>query len=229
MVVEGVQILRTVVSILAITCAIIVTGVLSGQIVSSDRTAGHAQLPTDARSRALHALDAIDRRIAEVDALLTAGEGGSASGEELRARSRAIRTRVRESDPGDASQRGAWAGLRASIADLEFRTDIHVLMARSRTMGFGEAAQPMIGETKATIDALGAKLDAQGKLDHGIRLERMRTELERLRLEAADDVPASAASDETRSAWAKRLANLRRELRSISRRHANRNAARPSR
>jgi hypothetical protein len=229
MVVKGVLALRTVVSIFAITCAIIVTGVLSGQIVPSDRTAARAQSPTDARSRALHALDAIDRRIAEIDVLLAAGEGGNASGEELLARSRAIRTRVTESDPSDASQRGAWAGLRASIADLEFRTDILVLMARSRTMGFGEAAQPMIDETKATTDVLGAKLDAQGRLDYGARLERMRTELERLRLEAADDVPSSAASDETRTAWAKRLANLRRELRSISHRHANRNAARPSR
>jgi len=221
--------LRTVVSILAITCAIIVTGVLSGQIVSSERSTPRAQSPADARSRALHALDVIDRRIAEIEGLLTAGEGGNASGEELLARSRAIRTRVTESDPDDASQRGAWAGLRASIADLEFRTDILVLMVRSRTMGFGEAAQPMIDETKATIDELGAKLDAQGRLDYGARLERMRVELERLRLEAADDVPSSAASDDTRTAWAKRLANLRRELRSISRRHANRNAARPSR
>ena len=36
----------------------------------------------------------------------------------------------------------------------------------------------------------------------------MQTELERLRMESADDVPATRASDDTRAAWARRLAVL---------------------
>lgn len=216
--------MRTIVSILALVCAVVIAGVLSGQIVPSTRPAD-VQTPPDARTRALHALEIVDRRIHRVT-----GEVGADNEEtlrasaELRARSKTIRRRVEKLDPDDDAQRGAWAGVRASIADLEYRTDILMLTTRSSSLGFRAAAEPTIAETLVTIEALRSSLGAQDQLDHSESLERMQTELERLRTESADDVPASRASDDTRAAWARRLAVLRRELRSIDRQVA-RNAA----
>lgn len=220
--------MRTIVSILAILCAVIIAGVLSGEIVSSQHGV-HGQTPETPRTRALRALDGVDRRLDQLSSHINGDAQSRGMVDDLSARSRAIRARVEKTDPDDDSQRGAWAGLRASIADLEYRTDVLVLTARSNEMGFGEAAEPLISESIAAIAELDAQLNPQGRLDHGAQLDSMRTELERLRIETADDVPSSRASEATVSEWAKRLGTLRRELRSIGRRHAGRNALRSSR
>jgi hypothetical protein len=211
-------------------CAVIVAGVLSGQIVPSTRTMATEQAPVNARTLALQALDVVDRRVESVALLVDSGnEDAHRACGDLLARSRTIRERVETLDPDDENQRGAWAGLRASVADLEYHSDVLLLVSRSTTMGFSAGAEPTIAETLATLEEVRATLDDQGRLDHAVRLDRMQTEVQRLRVETADDAPTSAASEAARTAWARRLATLRRELRSISRQQATRNAVRASR
>ncbi|MGH7502711.1 MAG: hypothetical protein ACREL7_13270 [Longimicrobiales bacterium] len=213
--------MRVRVAVLMVAAGVIVTGVLSGHLASGAVASPGAgsQAPDTPRTRAVRALDAIARRIRDVEPFVANGhEDAVRVDKQLRARAGAIRVRVDELDPHDAEQRGAWAGVRSSIAELEYRTDMFVLESRSESMGFHEAAAPMFEETSAWLDELGASLDAQGRLDHSRRIESLRAELERIRSASADDVPARRAEVETRVEWSKRLAALRRELRSLDRR-----------
>lgn len=212
--------MRTSVTVLIVILGVVLAAVLSGQIIApagEARSRPVREAPEKPRTRAVHALDAVDRRVRAIDPLAHGGTDTRRIGEELLARASMVRDMVQKLDPDDAAQRGAWAGLRASIADLEYRTDLLVLMSRSNAVGFLEGAQPTIEETVASLDAIEASLGSQGRLDNGARLQALRRELDRIRAEAADDAAANRASIATREAWSRDLATLRRELRSIER------------
>jgi chromosome segregation ATPase len=170
---------------------------------------------------AVRALDDLDRRlVALARAVEAAGSPSDARDllAALRARSRSIRAKLDSLSGAPEARRGAWAGLGASIAELEYRVDVVWLEVHAAPPSFRAAFAGMVDETAAHLDSIRRTLSSQAKLDHSARLDGIRAELERLRNDAAG---RSRSSDERlaveRAEWSRRLAALRRELRALER------------
>ena len=160
------------------------------------------------------ALDAADRRLA-ADTPLLRGSPGSDTATRLRSRSAAIRARL-DALPDDPSMRmGALAGIRASISDLEYRTDLALLGATAGADASGAALDHSIEETAHWLDGIRRSATRAALLDHGASLDRIAAEIDRLRRQRSDS--GAVAQPGVTDAQIRDLAGVRRDLRALRR------------